>query len=130
MRKSLIQGIALPLVMLLAALTAMPNVGTDAIARADQIAETVVMHATSQPTSNADQATTAALQAVITKANQEQQDAFAQNKPTLMRDTATSSHYQEMVQTNDDLRQSGVTAIKLVNIQFTNVSAKGNNATV
>ena len=69
-----------------------------------------------------DAATTADIKAVIEKANQEQQDAFAKKDPTLMKDTATASHYREMVQINRDMANSGVSAIKLVKIEWGDIS--------
>ncbi len=62
--------------------------------------------------------TTAAVQAVIQKANQEQQDAFAKNDPTIMQDTATSSYYNELVQINSDMANGGVSDIKLVKLEW------------
>ena len=38
-----------------------------------------------------------AVEAVIQKANQEQSEAFAKNDPSIMKDTATSAYYQELV---------------------------------
>lgn len=59
-----------------------------------------------------------AVQAVIQKANDEQQQAFERKDPTAMRDTATASYYQEMVQTNRDLFDGGVTGIKLLKLEW------------
>jgi hypothetical protein len=67
-------------------------------------------------------ATVAAIKAVIEKANQEQQDAFAKNDPTLMKDTATSGYYNEMVKTNSDLANGGVSSFKLVKIEWGPIS--------
>lgn len=61
---------------------------------------------------------TAAIQAVIQKANQEQQDAFVKGDPTAMKDTATSDYYDQLVQINSDMAQGGVSAIKLVKIEW------------
>ena len=65
---------------------------------------------------------TAAVKKVIQQANDEQQAAFAQHDSTLMRDTATTSYYQELVQTNRDMANSGVASIKLLNLQWGSVS--------
>lgn len=70
----------------------------------------------------ADGATAAAIQAVIQKANQEQQDAFAQDDPTLMQDTSTPDYDAQMAQTNQALAASGVTAIQLVSLQWGSIS--------
>jgi len=67
----------------------------------------------------------AAIKAVIEKANQEQQDAFAKNDPSLMRDTATSSYYNELVQINRDMANHGVSAIKLVKIEWGPITLSG-----
>lgn len=74
--------------------------------------------AASPTASSAEARATAAIQAVIQRANQEQQDAFAKDDPTIMRDTATSSYYDELVQINADMRSAGVSAIKLVNLEW------------
>ena len=79
--------------------------------------------ATASPSASAQSDTSAALQAALQRANEEQQQAFNQNDPQLMADTATAAHYAELVQTNTDLRNSGVTAIELVSISFNQVTA-------
>jgi hypothetical protein len=65
---------------------------------------------------------TAAVKKVIQQADDEQQAAFTQHDATLMRDTATASYYQELVQTNRDMANSGVASIKLLNLQWGSVS--------
>lgn len=64
----------------------------------------------------------AAIKAVVQKVNQEQQDAFAQGDPTIMRDTSTPGYYAQMAQTNQELAASGVTGIRLVSLQWGSVS--------
>lgn len=64
----------------------------------------------------ADDATVAAIQAVIQQANDAQQQAFAAHDPSAMQETSTSAYYEQMVQTNQDLAQGGVTAIKLLKL--------------
>ncbi len=71
---------------------------------------------------------TAAIQAVIQKANDEQQQAFAANDPTLMKDTSTSSYYNEMVRTNRNLVDNGVKAIKLVKLEWGDVTVTSDTA--
>jgi hypothetical protein len=66
-----------------------------------------------------------AIQAVIQKGNDEQQQAFAKHDPTLMQDTATSGYYAQLTQINRDLENGGVTSIKLVNLQWGAISAQG-----
>ncbi len=67
-------------------------------------------------------ATVAAIKAVIQKGNQEQQDAFAKKDATLMKDTSTSSYYNEMVQNNSDMANGGVSSFKLVKIEWGQIS--------
>lgn len=67
---------------------------------------------------SADDATTAAIQAVIQRANDAQEAAFAARNPAAMKDTATSAYYDEMAQTNADLARAGVTAIKLLRLEW------------
>ncbi|GEM_PF-1227221 len=68
----------------------------------------------------------AAIKQVITRANAEQQQAFANHDATLMRDTATTSYYNELVQTNRDMTNGGVSAISLVKLEWGPVSLTGN----
>lgn len=60
----------------------------------------------------------AAIKAVIQKADQEQQTAFTKNDPTVMKDTATSSYYNQLVQINSDMAKGGVSAINLVKLEW------------
>ena len=55
-------------------------------------------------------------------ANQEQVDAFAKNDPFVMKDTATSAYYQGLARINSDMTQGGVSSIKLVKIEWADVS--------
>ncbi|TMD61727.1 MAG: hypothetical protein E6I87_01855 [Chloroflexi bacterium] len=70
----------------------------------------------------------AAVQQLIQKANQEQADAFNKNDATIMRDTTTAEHYQEMVQINNDLAAGGVTSIELLNISWGTITVSGTTA--
>src|SRR4051812_16789031 len=56
-----------------------------------------------------------ALKSVIQRANQEEQQAVAAHDPTLMRDTATITYYNQLAQGFNDLVSSNVTALQLVN---------------
>ncbi|MHB8620631.1 MAG: G1 family glutamic endopeptidase [Chloroflexota bacterium] len=69
----------------------------------------------------------ASIRQVVQKANQEQQQAFDQNNPTLMQDTATSGYYRQMVQNNQGLRSSGVASISLVHLSWGPILAAGQN---
>lgn len=70
----------------------------------------------------------AAVVDVIRRANEEQQRAVAAKDPTVMRDTATSAHYDEMVAINADLARAGVTAIELVDLRAGPVTVNGDGA--
>jgi hypothetical protein len=59
-----------------------------------------------------------AVKAVIQRADDEQQQALAANDPTVMRDTATDDYYDELVSTNEDLANNGVTAIALLALDW------------
>lgn len=67
----------------------------------------------------------AAIKQVIQQSNQEQQQAVAANDPTLMRDTATAAYYRQAAQGLDDLLSAGVTAIKLVNLDWGPITLQG-----
>jgi hypothetical protein len=83
---------------------------------------------TAQSASSSDP-TQAAIQQVIQKGDNEQSQALANNDPTVMQDTSTSDFYQSQVSTNDDLRNNGVTDIKLVGIDWGDISVNGTTAT-
>jgi Peptidase A4 family len=82
----------------------------------------------SASTSSAPGDSAAAVKAVVQHANQEQQQAFDQDKPTLMRDTATATYYAELVRADTTLRNNGVTAIQLRSATFGPVVVQGNGA--
>jgi peptidase A4-like protein len=69
-----------------------------------------------------------AIEQVIRQANDEQQQAFNQNNPRLMQDTATPEYYQQMVQTNAKLAAGGVQSITLLDLRFGSVSVNGASA--
>jgi Peptidase A4 family len=77
----------------------------------------------------ADQSANAAVQQVIQRSNDEQVQAIAVRDPSLMADTLTSDHYQELVQVNQDLLNSGVASIKLVRLEWGAVAVDGATAT-
>jgi len=66
-----------------------------------------------------------AIKSVIQQANQEQQQAVANHDPTLMRDTATITYYNQLVQGFNDLQNAGVTAIQLVNLSWGPITLQG-----
>ncbi|HEX6512858.1 MAG TPA: hypothetical protein VF157_11195, partial [Chloroflexota bacterium] len=75
-----------------------------------------------------DPATISAIQFVITRGDLEQEQAIARRDSTLMKDTSTDSYYQQVAQTNQDLLDGGVTAIKLVNVVWGSITVNGNTA--
>jgi hypothetical protein len=78
--------------------------------------------------SSTDTAAIAAVKDVVQRANDAQVQAYTRNDPTLMRATATSSYYQELVQTNQGLQASGAQSIALVNLEWVDASVSGTTA--
>lgn len=70
---------------------------------------------------------TSLIKAVIQKANEAQAQAFNQQNPSLMKDTATGDYYSHLLQINNDLSSSGVASIKLMKLEWGAVTLK--NAT-
>src|SRR5947209_9250995 len=70
-----------------------------------------------------------AIAQVIERANAAQARALAGRDPSPMKGTATDAYYQEMVQTNQDLIDNGVTAIQLVKLEWGPITVSGNSAT-
>lgn len=73
--------------------------------------------------------TALAVRDAIRLSNDAQAKAFATGDDTVMRSSGTTSFYQQMVQTNADLRSAGVTSISLVDLTFESVSVTGDSAT-
>jgi len=71
----------------------------------------------------------AAIQAVIQKANAEQVQAIAAQNPSVMSDTATQAHYQQLVQINQNLLAQGVTSIQLTNLAWGPITINGGKLT-
>ena len=69
-----------------------------------------------------------AIQQVIQTGDNEQSQAFEANDPTVMQDSSTSDFYQSQVSVNQDLRNNGVTDIKLLNIDWGPISVNGTTA--
>jgi hypothetical protein len=69
-----------------------------------------------------------AIQQVIQHGDDEQAQALASKDPTVMQDTSTSDFYQSQVSVNQDLADNGVTDIKLVNIDWGQISVNGPTA--
>jgi hypothetical protein len=71
----------------------------------------------------------AAIQAVIQKANAEQVQAISAQNPSVMADTATPAHYQQLVQINQNLLAQGVTSIQLPTLSWGPITINGSTAT-
>jgi hypothetical protein len=69
-----------------------------------------------------------AIKDVIERANRAQEDAIASGDPTVMRDTATTDYYQDLLQTNQGLQRGGVTSIHLESIEWGPITATGTMA--
>ena len=80
-------------------------------------------------TSTTDDAVTQAVKDTIVRANAAQAKAFNTGDATLMKDTATSDFYTQLVGVNRDLASGGVTAIEIVSTDFQSVSVTGSTAT-
>jgi hypothetical protein len=81
------------------------------------------------PATNADAATQQAIQQVIQQVDQAQIEAIKTNNPQVMAPTATQEFYQEQVNNNQDLVSNGVTDIKLLNLEWGEITVSGDNAT-
>jgi hypothetical protein len=86
----------------------------------------VSTEASSSGNATADQA--AALHDAVTRANNEQVQAFSQSNPSLMQDTSTTGYYRQLQQINADMQANGVTGISLDKIEWGAASVKGNTA--
>ncbi|MBV8085764.1 MAG: hypothetical protein JO247_13225 [Chloroflexi bacterium] len=82
--------------------------------------------ASSSGAATADQV--AALHDVVTRANNEQVQAFSQNNPSLMQDTATAGYYRQLQQINADMQANGVTGISIDKIEWAAANVNGNTA--
>jgi hypothetical protein len=83
-----------------------------------------------QPGTPADAATQQAVKQVIQQLDDAQAQAIATNNPDLMAPTATPEFYQEEVASNQDLVDNGVTEVKLVNIEWGDITVDKGAATV
>ena len=70
----------------------------------------------------------AAIQQVIQRANDEQAQAIAAGDPSVMSDTATAEHYQELVNINQGLVSGGVTSINLAKLEWGPITVNGATA--
>ena len=77
----------------------------------------------------ADQDASNAVQQVIQRSNDEQVQAIANRDSSVMADTSTPDHYQELVRVNQSLLNSGVSAISLLKLEWGAVAVNGSSAT-
>jgi hypothetical protein len=76
----------------------------------------------------ADQDVNAAIQQVIQRSNDEQVQAIAARDSSVMADTVTAEHYQELVQINQDLLGNAVSSISLVRLEWGAIAVDGSTA--
>jgi ketosteroid isomerase-like protein len=79
--------------------------------------------------SSTDVSAEAAVQLVVQRANFQQEQAIATRDPTAMRDSSTDRYYREMRRINQALLDSGVSSIKLLNLEWGPVTVSGETAT-
>src|SRR6266851_2798328 len=77
----------------------------------------------------ADQDVNTAIQQVIQRSNDEQVQAIAARDSSLMADTMTREHYQELVNINQSLVAAGVTSISLEKLEWGAIAVDGTTAT-
>lgn len=76
-----------------------------------------------------DEDANAAIQELIQRSNEQQAQALAARDASLMSDTVTSDHFQELAQINQSLLDSGVVSIKLLKLEWGAVAIDGTTAT-
>jgi hypothetical protein len=77
----------------------------------------------------ADAATQQVIQQIIQQVDEAQVQAIKTNDPNVMAATATPQFYQEQVLNNQDLVNGGVTDIKLVQLEWGQITVNDNTAT-
>jgi hypothetical protein len=76
----------------------------------------------------ADQDLTSTIQAVIQHSNDEQAQAIAGKDFSVMADTVTSDHFQELVKINQDLIDHDAVSVTLVHVDWGDVTVNGPTA--
>jgi hypothetical protein len=66
---------------------------------------------------------------VILQGDAEQEQAISTHDSSVMKDTSTDAYYRDVAQSNQDMLNSGVTAIKLLSVEWGQVSINGSSAT-
>jgi len=83
----------------------------------------------SSPAAPADAATQQAIQQAVEGLDNAQAQAIATNDQSLMAATAMPAFYAEEVRNNQDLVAAGVTEVKLVKLEWSDVTTDGSTAT-
>ena len=83
---------------------------------------------TGTTTAAADSTQEAAVKSAIDSSNKAQATAFNNSDPSVMRQYATDSFYQQLLQTNRDLSTSGVTRTEITSTDYRSVSVDGTTA--
>lgn len=128
-----IRGAALVLAALIVGM-AVGSVGTKysilspAVSQVTRALNPAASPAASAPAAVTGDAAVAAIKSVIIKANDEQTQAIASGDNSVMQDTATAQHYDELLKVNADLSSGGITAIKLVKLEWGAVTVTGKTA--
>jgi len=120
-------GIALMIAIVGAAALMGPNASTPQSSATP--VPTAIAGASASPVTSP-QSDLATVQLVVQTANDEQQQAFAQNDPTLMQATATAAYYAQLVQVDAALRSAGVTAIQMLSTNFGPSTVQSSSAQV
>jgi len=68
------------------------------------------------------------IKAVVERLDHEQEDAFAANDPTIMEDSLTASHFANMVQTNEALKQEGAVGIRLLKLEWGQIDVQSSTS--
>jgi hypothetical protein len=81
-----------------------------------------LVHDTNASAGSPSAAVAGAIQSVILRGNQEEEQAFAYNDPLAMADTSTPSYYRQMVQSYYQMVNSGVAGVHLDNLTWGNIT--------
>ncbi|MCA1646268.1 MAG: hypothetical protein LC797_12700 [Chloroflexi bacterium] len=112
---------------------AVTRLPTGPLSRSAQSAQpTAVTSAAAAAPANAvaaDAPTSQAIQDVIQKLDEAQAQAIATNDPNVMAATATADFYQQQIAINKDLVDNGVTEVKLIKLEWDQITVAGNTAT-
>jgi hypothetical protein len=77
----------------------------------------------------ADAATTQAIQTIIRRLDEAQAQAIATDDPQVMAATATPEFYAEQVAINENLMANGVVEVRLLDMEWGQITVSGNQAT-